>query len=166
MAVDKLVDSTQLNTDLTAVANAIRTKGGTSASLAFPADFVSAIAAIPTGGGGSGIKEGTFTPAERTATVTIDTGDPSFSSINGFVAVPKSASPWAGVGKCLGGFFSFPSLFYKSYQVRSGSGGTGATVAPGLSTTGSMVSAANGVITINSAFGYVFEPIEWAWFAW
>lgn len=52
MAVDKLVDSTQLNADLTSVANAIRTKGGTNASLAFPADFVSAIGAIPTGGGG------------------------------------------------------------------------------------------------------------------
>ena len=38
------------DTDLTAVANAIRSKGGTSASLAFPADFVSAIAAIPSGG--------------------------------------------------------------------------------------------------------------------
>ena len=51
MAVDKLVDSTQLNADLTSVANAIRTKGGTSASLAFPADFVTAIGAIPSGGG-------------------------------------------------------------------------------------------------------------------
>lgn len=55
MAVDKLVDSTQLDADLTSVADAIRTKGGTSASLAFPADFVQAIADIPTGGGGSGI---------------------------------------------------------------------------------------------------------------
>ena len=52
MAVDKLVDSTQLDTDLTSVANAIRTKGGTSASLAFPAGFVSAVEAIETGGGG------------------------------------------------------------------------------------------------------------------
>lgn len=51
MAVDKLVDSTQLDSDLTSVANAIRTKGGTSASLAFPADFVSAINAISGGGG-------------------------------------------------------------------------------------------------------------------
>lgn len=46
MAVDKLVDSTQLNTDLTAVANAIRAKGGTSAQLSFPAEFVSAIEAL------------------------------------------------------------------------------------------------------------------------
>ena len=39
--------------DLTSVADAIRTKGGTSAQLAFPAGFVSAIDAIPTGGGGT-----------------------------------------------------------------------------------------------------------------
>ena len=52
MAVDKLVDSTLLDADLTSVANAIRTKGGTSASLAFPADFVQAIEDIPSGGGG------------------------------------------------------------------------------------------------------------------
>lgn len=52
MSVDKLVDSTQLDADLTSVANAIRTKGGTSADLAFPSGFVSAIEAIETGGGG------------------------------------------------------------------------------------------------------------------
>ena len=51
MALDKLVDSTQLDSDLTSVANAIRTKGGTSAQLAFPTDFVSAINAISGGGG-------------------------------------------------------------------------------------------------------------------
>lgn len=51
MAVDKLVDSTQLDADLTSVANAIRTKGGTSAQMAFPNGFVSAIEDIPRGGG-------------------------------------------------------------------------------------------------------------------
>lgn len=40
------------DTDLTAVANAIRTKGGTSAQLTFPQGFVDAIAAISGGGGG------------------------------------------------------------------------------------------------------------------
>lgn len=52
MAVDKLVDSTQLDADLASVADAIRAKGGTSAQLAFPAEFVSAIEDIETGGGG------------------------------------------------------------------------------------------------------------------
>ena len=54
MAVDKLVDSNELNSGLTAIANAIRAKGGTSAQLSFPTEFVSAINAIPTGGGSSG----------------------------------------------------------------------------------------------------------------
>lgn len=40
------------DTDLTAIANAIRTKGGTSAELEFPNGFVSAVEAIPSGGGG------------------------------------------------------------------------------------------------------------------
>ena len=41
------------DTNLTAVANAIRTKGGTSEQLEFPDDFVSAIGDIQTGGGSS-----------------------------------------------------------------------------------------------------------------
>lgn len=52
MAIDKSIDSAQLDADLTSVANAIRSKGGTSAQLAFPADFVQAIEDIETGGGG------------------------------------------------------------------------------------------------------------------
>lgn len=47
MALDKLVDSTQLDSDLTSVADAIRTKGDTSSVLAFPAGFVSAIGNLP-----------------------------------------------------------------------------------------------------------------------
>lgn len=49
MAVDKLVDSTQLDADLTSVANAIRSRGGTSGNLAFPTGFVNAINGIPSG---------------------------------------------------------------------------------------------------------------------
>ena len=41
------------DTDLTAVADAIRTKGNTQAALEFPSGFVSAIGNIPTGGGSS-----------------------------------------------------------------------------------------------------------------
>ena len=50
---DKLVDSTQLDSDLTAVANAIRTKTGGSGQLSFPSGFVSGIGGINGGGGGS-----------------------------------------------------------------------------------------------------------------
>lgn len=46
-----MADYLTTDTELTSIANAIRTKGGTSASLSFPTGFVDAIAAIPTGGG-------------------------------------------------------------------------------------------------------------------
>lgn len=44
-----MADYLVTDTELTSVANAIRTKGGTSASLSFPTEFVSAIENIPTG---------------------------------------------------------------------------------------------------------------------
>lgn len=46
MAYDKAVDSAVLDDGLTSVADAIRQKGGTSASLAFPQGFVDAVDAI------------------------------------------------------------------------------------------------------------------------
>ncbi len=47
-----MADYLTTDTELTSIANAIRSKGGTSARLSFPAGFVSAINAISTGGGG------------------------------------------------------------------------------------------------------------------
>ena len=49
MAYDKVVDSASLDSKLTQVADAIRTKGDTSAGLQFPSGFISAIQAIQTG---------------------------------------------------------------------------------------------------------------------
>lgn len=51
MAIDKAVDSAVLEAGLTAIANAIREKGGTSETLAFPDSMAEAIAAIEAGGG-------------------------------------------------------------------------------------------------------------------
>lgn len=45
-----MADYLVTDTELTSVADAIRTKGGTSASLAFPSGFVTAVQNIPTGG--------------------------------------------------------------------------------------------------------------------
>ena len=87
MALDKLVDSTQLDSDLTSVANAIRTKGGTSAALAFPAEFVSAIKAI-SGGGGLKYETGTFT-------LTSDaTGGPVVWINHSLAEAPKFVMVW------------------------------------------------------------------------
>lgn len=46
MAYDAFVDASQLNSDLTSIANVIRSKGGTTATLAFPSAFISAVNAI------------------------------------------------------------------------------------------------------------------------
>ena len=89
MAVDKLVDSAQLNSDLEDIADAIRAKGGTSAELAFPAGFIGAIQNIPSGGGSSvPLVTGTFTPesadvgsAEDVSIAYNGTGYPLFAII-------------------------------------------------------------------------------------
>lgn len=47
MSIDKLVDSTQLDNDLTSIANAIRSRSGTTSLLLFPTDFISQIQVIP-----------------------------------------------------------------------------------------------------------------------
>ena len=45
-----MADYIATDTELTAIANAIRTKGGTAAQLTFPSEFISAINAISGGG--------------------------------------------------------------------------------------------------------------------
>lgn len=57
--------------DLTSIANAIRTKGGTSASLSYPTEFVDAINAIPSSGG-LPVVTGSFTTGELNAVETIN----------------------------------------------------------------------------------------------
>ena len=47
-----MADYRATSAEFTAVADAIRTKGGTSAQLTWPNGFVSAVQAIPSGGGG------------------------------------------------------------------------------------------------------------------
>lgn len=54
MAYDKVVDSAVLEAGLTKIAAAIREKGGTTDTLAFPDAMAEAIAAIEAGGGGGG----------------------------------------------------------------------------------------------------------------
>lgn len=51
MAYDKVINSAKLDADLTAVADAIRTKGGTYAPLSFPSGFIGAVQGLQVGGG-------------------------------------------------------------------------------------------------------------------
>lgn len=69
MAEYAVVNKTQLDADMTSVADTIRTKGGTTEQLAWPDGYKTAVEAIQTGGGGSVLDNlfevvETFTPAE------------------------------------------------------------------------------------------------------
>lgn len=69
MAIDKAVDSTQLNADLTTIADAIREKAGVSDNFTFPAGFAAAIAAIESGGN---LITGTVTATDTPACIIIE----------------------------------------------------------------------------------------------
>lgn len=75
MAVDKSVDSSKLDSNLKSVADAIRTKGRTSANLAFPSGFVSAINNISAG---ANCVKGSFTVPSTGNSYTLEFGK-SFS---------------------------------------------------------------------------------------
>lgn len=72
MAIDKAIDSTAFDSKLKAVADAIRSAGGTTDVLSFPTAMVEAITAIQAGGGielnGYQVSEGSFTISSDTST--------------------------------------------------------------------------------------------------
>lgn len=71
------------DTELTSIANAIRTKGGTSQPLTFPNEFITAVENIPTGGGTLQTKTKSYTPTEsaQTETIQADSGYNGLSSV-------------------------------------------------------------------------------------
>lgn len=111
MAIDKLVDSSQLDTDLTSIANAIRAKGGTSAQLTFPNEFVTAINAI-SGGGGSTLITKTITE-NGTYTATDDSAD-GYSEVT--VNVPTGGGGGA-VSESDVNFYNYDGTILHSYTV-------------------------------------------------
>lgn len=109
MALDKLVDSAQLDSDLEDVADAIRAKSGGSGSLAFPAGFVSEIGSIETGGG-TDFFHTTFTLATAQGTETMR--NMILQNIGGkkcFFAVNRETYPANGTAFFVNGSYLRPS---------------------------------------------------------
>ena len=100
MAYDKVVDSASLDSKLTQVADAIRTKGNTSADLQFPSGFISAIQAIQTG---TELKIVVSVTSGATVTATKGSKVVSGTSVNGTctLTVPETGT-WS-VKATLGG---------------------------------------------------------------
>lgn len=159
--VIKLVNATSLDNGLTSIADAIRTKGGTSADLTFPDGFVDAVEAIPTGGGG--VHTGTVTPTTRTTTMTMDIG---ISTINGLFIVPTSESPVKSTGKACIAVFITPNNYYKYIAPTTNNAGS-SWLTPSYSTTDTFVTLNGTVATVKlSSTSGSFETISYTWYAW
>lgn len=92
MALDKVIDSAQLDANLTAVADAIRTKGGTTSKLEFPSGFVSAVEGIQAGGGGEsgtfdfvGTHHGVHTKIITVGANTVSKGNEMYAYLQGLI---------------------------------------------------------------------------------
>lgn len=137
------------DSSLTAVADAIRSKGGTSAQLAFPSGFVSAISAIPTGGGGPQwelIGETTIALTEYTDATTAENTDTGINIKNtdwayGIVFITcdspiTTSTEWGMTVELFGRYTSTSSLLITQAAQQKGSAtlSKAAMVAGGLGT--------------------------------
>jgi len=182
MSVDKLVDSSQLDADLTSVANAIRTKGGTSAQLAFPAGFVSAIGNIPTGGGSNEklLASGTYTVTSIESSITISTGISNLDTTK-----VRKALVVGNLSTASAGFMKYFSVVYitgpDTMTATSGttypkalycnSSGVGAGIANfQINTTGTtlcFIGTNGSTITCRQYSGnYRIQPATYTWYVW
>lgn len=168
MAYDKVVDSSLLDTNLTIVANAIRSKGGTTENLSFPDGFVSAVQAIQTGDGGSGdsggFVSGSFTPAESTLEMSVDIG----KTYDYFIMFPDCSHNDLKVG--LKTFFVFLYAKNNIFYAYSGNGGFAGSYYGASSISSkptyneTSIDFANG--TIGTNLGYFIAGTTYKWLAW
>lgn len=102
MAVDRAIDSTEFDSKLTTVADAIRTAGGTTEPMSFPSGMVEAITAIQAGGGtisGKKFISGEITFSETpTSEITISHDEPGFISRPFVFSASRSYAPVHNVG--------------------------------------------------------------------
>lgn len=115
------------DSELTGIANAIRTKGGTSSPLVFPNGFTSAIGAIPTGSGVvqplSVTQNGTYTPPSGVdgyapVVVNVGGGDDPFALTD---YIESSGTQWIDTGYYVQDDSEFEAIAnvdnYNSYPV-------------------------------------------------
>lgn len=139
MAVDKLVDSSALDTKLTQVANAIRGKTGDSTSLAFPGEFVDAI--------------GELTNVEDTTAAAGDVLNTKyFYTAAGVKTQGNIASKSSSDLSASGATVTVPAGYYASQASKSVSSGSATTPATTISVTPSMsLDASTGVVTASNS---------------
>lgn len=163
MAIDKLVDSTKLNSCLTAEADAIRAKTGGTAQIPFDFSnskgFAEAIAAIS---GGGGVQSGSFTPTANTNTFAVSvTG-----AVTNAVCIIKdrlNASGQPGY-RWMWCIIKFADA---SYNILGGTNSSGSSLSgavpafdPAVFGTGTVT------FTTNTSQGQMIAGSEYLWAAW
>lgn len=105
MAIDKAIDSTDFDSKLTTVADAIRTAGGTTEPMSFPSGMVEAISVLKSGSDGGGTMSGrkfisgeiTFSETP-TSEITISHDSPGFFSRPFVFLASRTYAPVDNVG--------------------------------------------------------------------
>lgn len=141
--------------ELTSIADAIRSKGGTSASLMYPTGFVSAINAIETQGT---YQSKSTSPSEEQIIVTPDTGYDALSQVTisaissnyvGSNIISRSSSDLSASGSVI----TVPSGYYAAEVTKAINSGSATTPATTITVTPGITISAVGIITatVNSS---------------
>ena len=145
------------DTELTSIANAIRTKGGTSQPLTFPNEFITAVENIPTGGGTLQTKSKTYTPttSQQTESVQPDSGYDGLSKVNitvNAMPVGTEGTPTATKGTVSNHSVSVtPSVTNTAGYISGGTkSGTAVTVSASELVSGSETKTENGTYDVTN----------------
>lgn len=153
MAVYQAVDAQKLDQDLQNVADAIRAKGKTSQSMAFPNGFLSAVAALPDE---ANIETATVTPASYTTTLTFPVSKKYDSAIVLCITEPVLSND--GYKFFSEGVINGDSVSVLHLRLSTQSGG----ISPALGT--ALISFENTSVTVTSSIN--FHTATYRLFAW
>lgn len=146
--------------EITSIANAIRSKGGTLDFLTYPTGFVTAIEEIQTGGT---LQSKSVTPSESSITVVPDIGYDGLSQ----VLVDAISSNYIGSGVARksaadvtvsGPTITAPAGYYSAQVVKTVSAGAASVPATTINVTPSISVSATGLISVNVSSSSNISP--------
>lgn len=170
MAVDRAIDSTEFDSKLTTVADAIRTAGGTTEPMSFPSGMVEAISVLKSGSeAGGGFVSGTITPASSAIqTITHNLGkQPTGIAIWCSLSASKNKKNgvYSVVGDEIGQYCStYFSTVIEGYLASPISGfSTNCAIAEANDTTFKCALFGQAV---SASFATLLTGVEYRWYVW
>ena len=155
-----MANYTVTDSDLSSIANAIRSKGGTLEFLTYPSDFITAIEEIQTGGT---LQSKSVIPSESSITVVPDVGYDGLSQ----VSVDAISSNYIGSGVARksaadvtvsGPTVTAPAGYYGTQVAKTVSAGAASVPATTINTTPSISVSAAGLISVSVSSSSNISP--------